>query len=1089
MMAGRVGLGAVARALPAARAPHSATRPRPAPALLPFAASDGPLALAASKASVGHAEAGAGLVGCALAVLSAEGRALPRLLHLRTLNPHVQATLATACKDGAAVSAPRAPAAFPCAAPHGRLTAGVSAFAFQVGRRCCCRLSAAERERSLLGVRRQPPLEQLHPPHPPTPHAPPCPPTLQGTNAHAVLAALDSEAMQPLFEGQPGAADGRPLPLWQRASFWLLPPASALLGRCLGKVSTGGVRLQGDLRRPEVAALVRGAGSAGGWAVAAEAACAAAAMLAAGANGKQQAAVALVAISLAPAAGDSLAAAALLTVVADARAGSVSVAAGDSQVLAATMAAAVELPTSEPADSSHALQAAQRAALVPSAAPASSPSAATAELEAPGAQQVAQQQGLFLQPALLQAAAQLQQLPAADGSAAKASEPAGVGCLAPSTPDLNAPGSPSSGSGAKSRSSARLWRASATQHSLRVSSGRGNSGSLLMSGVQRRELAARPKAASAGAEECSGCSYSNAWQMVQPAAADSCGAALRHTSSRRRAAAVLSSSGSGRGSSRKAGLMARLPAASSSAQADAGQAACFRAMQLLQTAAAQGDSSISLTAAAPATATTPALAGCSAAGTTSAALFAMLRCAASELPAVRFSAGSIDEASAALAPTSGGSSSSSSSSGWAATYGCYGQQQSAGGLLAARLLPSCDEQQPDQHAPAAAGQSWGVSGGTGALGLLVASWLQQLQAAGVLLLGRSGRLASDPPAGLLEAADSCLTLRMCDAAAAEDAAAATLPAACGQPLASLVHAGGILQDAALAAQTLATIRAVHAPKTAGLRRLLAAAGHTTPLHRALLFSSIAAVTGPAGSSNYAAANAALDAAAAQLQLQGKRSRGRTPPEQCGSRSVPALPPTPPTHVAQHSFIPPAGLTASTAQWGAWAAIGMVATNTAVHRAMQRSGVGMLQPAAGLAAMHALLAAPAARATAQLAAIPFAWRRFMQAPRNAAAFYYGEHLPADAADGQRAAAGAHLALPGGAAGLPVAFGQPGAAVAAAPAVAVPSPKEVLQRVLAVVAAVHGAALEPGQPLVAAGLDSLGELGALEFRAGMPAWMAA
>ena len=47
------------------------------------AAADGPLALAASKASVGHAEAGAGLVGFAAVVLSVEERALPRMLHLR----------------------------------------------------------------------------------------------------------------------------------------------------------------------------------------------------------------------------------------------------------------------------------------------------------------------------------------------------------------------------------------------------------------------------------------------------------------------------------------------------------------------------------------------------------------------------------------------------------------------------------------------------------------------------------------------------------------------------------------------------------------------------------------------------------------------------------------------------------------------------------------------------------------------------------------------------------------------------------------------------------------------------------------------
>lgn len=110
---------------------------------------------------------------------------------------------------------------------------------------------------------------------------------------------------------------------------------------------------------------------------------------------------------------------------------------------------------------------------------------------------------------------------------------------------------------------------------------------------------------------------------------------------------------------------------------------------------------------------------------------------------------------------------------------------------------------------------------------------------------------------------------MCDAAMQADAAAAAAPAAgLAQPLAALVHAGGILRDASLQQQSAASIRTVHAPKTAGLRRVLAAAAAGAPLQQSLLFSSIAAVTGPAGSTNYAAANAALDAAASQLQRQG-----------------------------------------------------------------------------------------------------------------------------------------------------------------------------------------------------------------------------
>lgn len=685
---------------------------------------------------------------------------------------------------------------------------------------------------------------------------------LQGTNAHAVLEVLDMGALQGMFDhSQNTAADGRPLPLWQRASFWLLPPTSVLLGRCLGKAS-GSIVLQGDLRSPAVAALVRGAATNGGWAVAAEAACAAAAMLAAGSNGKQQWAVGLAAVMLAPGAGESLATEAALVASVDARSGSVSVAAGSTQVLGASVFAAVERPGSTAQCADGQQQTVQLAAVLTHAA--TTAAAAAAEVVAPETQHAQNHHGFFLQPALLEAASQLQQLPATDVHSSQPSEPAAFGCLLPGIAGPNTPSSSSSSDG-KAGSSSRLWGASATERSLRLCSSSSGGSSLFLSGMQHRQLASRPKAgAAAAAAEISSTSvnYTTTWQAVQPSSPASCPEAL--CSRRAKRAAVLTTSGSGRGSSRKPGLVACLPLASSPA-VDASQTACFRGLQLLQMAASQGDSTITLTAAAPATASGPVLSSRSTAGTTSSALFALLRCAASELPSVRITAGSIAEAAVAA-------DSIASSGMWDAS--CYGQQQTAGALLAARLLPDAasSEQQAAQQLFSASGQSWAVSGGTGALGLLVAGWLQQLQAAGVVLLGRTGRLPSAASSELLGACDGCLTVRMCDAAAAEDAVAAASPSVVAgtRPLVALVHAGGILQDAALAAQSPATIRAVHAPKTAGLRQLLAAAGAAAPLHQALLFSSIAAVTGPAGSTNYAAANAALDAAAGQMQLQGKR---------------------------------------------------------------------------------------------------------------------------------------------------------------------------------------------------------------------------
>ncbi len=866
---------------------------------------------------------------------------------------------------------------------------------------------------------------------------------MQGTNAHALMEVLDLGSCLSVFSRSQHLSSGAILPVWQRASYWLAPPASQLLTTCLGKAAGAAVVLQGRLQAPAVAALVRAAGASGGWAVAAEAACAAAASLAAVADGKHQLPLGLAGAAVSPAAAHSLATGTQLQAAVDARRGSIAVAVDGSQppLLTASIAACAELSLP---GGQHCY--AHRSDLLAQLLQPVRVEAATAisRFAADAAQHAQHMHGIFVQPALLQSGSQLQQLSAADSDAQQA-EPAAFECLLPAS-SRSGSGSNRSSSGCKALVAQRnLWHGSACQRTLRLCSGSGCS--LQLSGLQWRHAAqhnrASVAAAAADSSEDIGCSYVASWQAVQPQQA------AFASSPHRRASALIACRSGRNGSHQRAAWLPH----SRRGGLQAGEAACFRAMQALQTAAATGAHTLSLTSVAAAEAASPAplSSGSSAAAASSAALFAMLRCAANELPGVAFSAGSLD--AAAAGPSLAGAAP------WDASYSCHGQQWSAGRLLAARLLPAAPSQHSTEPAAPAQQQQWAVSGGTGSLGILVATWLQLRQAGRLLLLGRSGRLADAASASLL-AADCLLSACMCDAAMQDDAAAAldsSASAAGRQPLTGLVHAGGILRDAALHQQTAATIRAVHAPKAAGLARLLSAAGQAAPLQQALLFSSIAAVIGPAGSANYAAANAALDAAASQLQLQGEGistwcfAMWQARRLQALHTARPLLDVT----CACPSYTLSAGLTSSSIQWGAWGGIGMVASNAAVHRAMQRSGVGMLQPRQGLAAMRQLLDSVAA--APQLAAIPFVWGRFMQAARNAAAFFYGEHT-------QQAG--------GSPAGQPPAPQQ--AEAAAQPAL---SEADLLAQVLAVVAAVHGEAVESQQPLLQAGLDSLGGWGSL------------
>jgi hypothetical protein len=328
-----------------------------------------------------------------------------------------------------------------------------------------------------------------------------------------------------------------------------------------------------------------------------------------------------------------------------------------------------------------------------------------------------------------------------------------------------------------------------------------------------------------------------------------------------------------------------------------------------------------------------------------------------------------------------------------------------------------------------------VTGGTGYLGSLLAGWLATQRVGAIDLVARSARagrgLAPLLGGGGASAALTPLRLVQCDAALSADVAALYAPSSSSPllPVEAVFHAGGVLADGTLQQLGLGSVRRVAAAKQGALARLLPLQG-VQPGGALVLFSSVAALLGSPGQAPYSAANAALDAAAAALN---------------GS-----------------------GVAAVSVQWGAWAGAGMAARDPQTAARLARLGMGLIAPQQGLAALEGALAAlgggggggPATPPPqAVVAAVPFKWAAFLASRQPLPGFFseFAPHLPAPRDAAQRAAARRGSRRWRGA-------GAPSGGGAAAPA---------LEAVVGEAAAsVLGRRVAADEPLVAAGLDSLG-----------------
>ncbi|MEV0123623.1 SDR family NAD(P)-dependent oxidoreductase [Streptomyces sp. NPDC050703] len=216
-----------------------------------------------------------------------------------------------------------------------------------------------------------------------------------------------------------------------------------------------------------------------------------------------------------------------------------------------------------------------------------------------------------------------------------------------------------------------------------------------------------------------------------------------------------------------------------------------------------------------------------------------------------------------------------------------------------------------------------VTGGTGSLGLTLAEHLAARTGGPLVLLGRSTPApAAARRVEALRAAGHDVTFRRADVtdeAALRDAVA-SVRAEHGT-IRGVVHAAGTLNDAYLLHKDWEEFTGVVGPKALGaehLDRLTA----DDPLDFFVCFSSVAAAFGNAGQSDYAYANAYLDAFA-------ERRRARVA---AGSRS---------------------GRTLSLG-WPLWTAGGMRQDEDAVRALRHRTGLSPMPTDAGLAAFDAAL---------------------------------------------------------------------------------------------------------------------------------------
>lgn len=218
-----------------------------------------------------------------------------------------------------------------------------------------------------------------------------------------------------------------------------------------------------------------------------------------------------------------------------------------------------------------------------------------------------------------------------------------------------------------------------------------------------------------------------------------------------------------------------------------------------------------------------------------------------------------------------------------------------------------------------------------------------------------------------------------------------------------------------------SVRTVFAPKVDALHHLHARSwGHSVSSQ--LLFSSVASLLGSAGQSNYSAANAYLDTWSSAMESQGG----------C----------------------------ATSIQWGAWSGGGMALQSSSTSSRLERVGMHSLTSVEGLCVLGSILrsandSVSAGMSLPLVAAAPISWDRFLKLMPSVPAFFSEVERDALEADGSKSVAG-----------------QTGFAAQLAKLSENERTSQIETYLTGVVGDVLGREVGGDEPLLDAGLDSLG-----------------